>query len=111
MSQVALANRLGVAQSNVAQLERAELTGTVTMARLAEAANALDCTLVYALVPNSTLEDTVQRRARQIASGQLKYTGNTMDLEQQSVDEDALDEFTSEYTRELVADGHLWRDK
>jgi len=110
MSQGALAKRVGVAQSNVAQLERAELTGNVTLARLAEAAGALDCTLVYALVPNSTLEDTVQRQARQIALGQLRYTGTTMDLENQGIDEDALDEFTADYTRELVANGRLWRD-
>jgi predicted DNA-binding mobile mystery protein A len=110
MSQGALAKRLGIAQSNVAQLERAEVSGGVTLARLAEAAQALDCTLVYALVPNSSLEDTVQRRAREIAARQLRYTETTMELEDQGIGEDALNEFTSEYTQELIASGRLWRD-
>jgi predicted DNA-binding mobile mystery protein A len=110
MSQAALAKRLGVAQSNIAQLERAELLSTVTLNRLAEVAAALDCTLVYALVPNSTLEDTVQRQARRIAIRQLNYTGTTMNLEDQGIEEDALDQFTADYTRELVAKGGLWND-
>jgi predicted DNA-binding mobile mystery protein A len=110
MPQSALAKRLGVSQSSIAQLERAELTRNVTLARLAEAAGALDCTLMYALVPNSTLENTVQRQARLIATGQLRYTGTTMELENQGTDEAALQEFTADYTRELVANGRLWRD-
>jgi predicted DNA-binding mobile mystery protein A len=110
MPQSAMATRLGISQSSVAQLERAEVTGNVTLARLSDAAAALDCSLVYALVPNSTLEDTVQRQARRIANRQLRYTGTTMELEDQSVDGEALEEFAADYIRDLVASGHLWRD-
>ena len=110
MSQDALAARLGVAQPNIAQLERAETAGSVTLARLNDVAAALDCTLVYALVPNSTLEDTVQRRGRLVAARQLSYTSRTMDLEDQSVDDSSRDDFSDDYVRDLVAGGHLWRD-
>src|ERR1035441_11050798 len=56
MSQAVLAERLGVSAAAVNKLEHAEVHGGITTAKLAEVAAALDCTLVYALVPRSKLE-------------------------------------------------------
>ena len=48
------------------------------------AAEALDCTLVYALVPNETsLENAVHARARKIALRDLGRVAHTMRLEAQ----------------------------
>src|SRR5277367_4969500 len=58
------AKRLGVAQPRVAVLERAEANDVVTLKSLRQAAEALDCVLVYALVPKAPLQDMVQQRAR-----------------------------------------------
>jgi len=69
MSQAVLAERLGVSSAAVNKLEHAELHGGITIAKLAEVAEALDCTLIYALVPKSTLEETVTTRARAVAAG------------------------------------------
>src|SRR5580658_6355456 len=78
MSQAVLAERLGVSGSAVNQLERAELHGGITTGKLAEVAGALDCTLVYALVPNSTLEQTVNTQAETAAAQILGYAARTM---------------------------------
>src|SRR5580698_7901120 len=60
MSQAVLAERLGISPAAVNKLEHAEIHGGITTSKLAEAAGALDCTLVDALVPNSTLVRTVR---------------------------------------------------
>jgi predicted DNA-binding mobile mystery protein A len=109
MSQQALSSRLGISREAVAKLERAELGGGITIAKLSEVAGALDCTLVYALVPNTSLEDTVQRQARRIAAERLGYVATTMALEDQEIGAERRDEHLETYARGLVARNDLWR--
>lgn len=109
MSQAVLAERLGVSSAAVNKLERAEMHGGVTTGKLAEVAAALDCTLVYALVPNSTLEQTVTNQARATASRVLGYASRTMALEAQEIDHGRQAEAIERYAQELVANGKLWR--
>jgi predicted DNA-binding mobile mystery protein A len=52
MTTVQLAKRLGVKQPSVTALEQSEAKGTIELATLRRVAEALDCVLVYALVPN-----------------------------------------------------------
>jgi len=109
MSQAVLAERLGVSSAAVNKLERAELHGGITTGKLAEVASALDCTLVYALVPNSTLERTVRTQARTVAAQLLGYAVRTMALEAQDIDEDRQSEAVERYAHQLVGSGNLWR--
>src|SRR5262249_31279359 len=88
MSQAVLAERLGVSAAAVNKLEHAERRGGITIGKLAEVATALDCTLVYALVPNSTLEQTVMTQARKVAAQTLGYVARTMALEAQGIEDD-----------------------
>jgi predicted DNA-binding mobile mystery protein A len=111
MSQAVLAERLGVSPAAVNKLEHAELHGGITTGKLAEVANALDCTLVYALVPNSTLERTVRTQARTVAARLLGYTARTMALEAQDIDEDRQSEAVERHADQLVASGELWRPR
>jgi len=92
MSQAALAARLNISGPAVTKLERAEPTGGITLAKLAEVASALDCSLVYAFVPNTTIEATVQAEARRVATLALGYAGRTMALEAQGIDPDRQSE-------------------
>jgi predicted DNA-binding mobile mystery protein A len=64
MSSAQLAKRLLVRQPSVANMEQSEAKGTIELATLRRVAEALDCTLIYALVPNKPLEVMVQERAR-----------------------------------------------
>ncbi len=108
MSQATLAERLGVSRSAVDKLERAELHGGVTTAKLAEVAGALDCTLVYALVPNSTLEQTATAQARSAAARVLGYAAHTMALEAQEIDDARQSEAIDRYARQLLDSGKAW---
>lgn len=80
-----LAERLGVSQPRISQLEHAELEGSLTLASMKAAAEAMNCTLVYALVPNAPMEEILRHRAEILADKQLKRTHHTMKLENQAL--------------------------
>src|SRR4051812_24912152 len=67
MTGVQFARRLRVRPPSVASLEVSEASGAIQLNTLRRAAEALDCTLVYALVPNDSLEGAIRTRARKIA--------------------------------------------
>jgi len=85
MSTAQLAKRLGIKQPSVVELEQSEAKGTIELATLRRVATALDCTLVYALVPNKPLETTVRDRARAFARRRREHVEHSMLLEDQKV--------------------------
>lgn len=87
MSTTQLAKRLGVPQSRVVAIEKGEVSGTLTLNTLYRVADALNCEVVYALVPKggSTLMQTVEFRAYDKAKAIMEQTTHTMSLEEQSV--------------------------
>jgi predicted DNA-binding mobile mystery protein A len=89
MSTAQFARRLGVAQPSVVALERSEAAGRIQLDTLRRAAEALDCTLVYALVPNRSLDEAVRTRAREIVAADLAAVEHSMRLEDQAVVEKA----------------------
>lgn len=96
-----LAKRLKVTQPTVAGLERSEQRGSIELATLRRVAAALDCQVVYALVPNQPLEKTVRERARAFAKRRLEPIEHSMMLEDQAVPADA-DERLEELLRETT---------
>lgn len=109
MSQASLAKRLRISRAAVSQLEAAEREGRITMAKLSEVAKALDCTLVYALVPDSSLEDALQRRAAQVVDQQLAYANATMTLEDQAVGAKEQQALRDEQIAAAIRRGDIWR--
>jgi predicted DNA-binding mobile mystery protein A len=85
MSSAQLAKRLGIAQPSVIALEQSEVKGTIQLATLRRVAAALDCTLVYSLVPNQPLEAMVRDRARLFARRRIEPIAHSMVLERQAV--------------------------
>src|SRR5712691_2747201 len=70
MTTAQFGRRLGVSQPRIVELEQSEVSGTVTLNTLQRAAEALGCRLVYALVPDRPLAETVRERAELIAGRQ-----------------------------------------
>jgi predicted DNA-binding mobile mystery protein A len=85
MSTAQLAKRLGVRQPSVVDLERSEEKGSIQLATLRRVAEALNCNLVYALVPNQPLEMTIRERARSLLRRRRRPIEHTMLLEDQDV--------------------------
>jgi predicted DNA-binding mobile mystery protein A len=109
MSGKQLAQRLGVSQPRIPRLEQDELTGSVTLKSMQQVAEALDCTFVYALVPHTSLEDTVRSQARIVAQGRIEWVAHSMLLEAQSLSAEeqqatlkaTIDELVREMPKEL----------
>lgn len=97
-----LATRLGVTQSAVAQFERSEQEGTITLNTLRKAAAALDCRLVYAFVPESTFEELVRARAQLIAREMVGSVEHTMALEDQAASLEQQQELIGDVADDLV---------
>ncbi len=57
-----------------------EIDGAVTLKALQEAANGMDCNLVYAFVPKVglTLTELLEQRAEEIAQKRLAAINHTM---------------------------------
>jgi predicted DNA-binding mobile mystery protein A len=108
MSGVQFARRLRVQPPSVAALEASEESGAIQLKTLRRAAEALDCTLVYALVPNGSLEGAVRARARKIALRDLGRVAHTMKLEAQETPASSSDERLEAYIRDKVKDRDLW---
>jgi predicted DNA-binding mobile mystery protein A len=85
MSTTQLAERAGVSQSRIPRIEQGEIDGTLTMKTLQRMAEAMNCRLVYALVPNEALDRLLRARAEAIAEAQLMRTHQTMKLENQAL--------------------------
>ena len=110
LTQSALATRLEITRVAVNNLEHSESRGGITIAKLAEVARAMDCSLVYALVPNSTLDEIVFAQARRVAAATLGYASQTMELESQAIQNDQYQEAVDRFAAEIVAKGTQWRN-
>lgn len=110
MSGTQLAKRLNVSPQSLQTIEKSEAAGTIQLKTLRRAAEALDCTLVYALVPNTSLEKMVGRRARLIATQELGRVAHTMRLEAQETGNRNLEDRIEDYIRDNIRPRDLWRE-
>jgi predicted DNA-binding mobile mystery protein A len=83
MSAAQLAKRLGVTQQAIANIERNERSGGISLATLSKVATALDCELMVEFRPKTTLEDTMRRQATAKARAEHNRVVLTMRLEAQ----------------------------
>ena len=107
-----LASRMGRTHSVLVRLERSEVADAITLGSLRAAAEAMDCTLVYAIVPNRSLTETARARATSIADAQLSRMHHTMRLEDQALTRDDLAEERNRLIEGILARGgsRLWEE-
>jgi predicted DNA-binding mobile mystery protein A len=98
---------MGVRQPSVVAMEQSEVKGTIALATLRRAAKALDCTLVYALIPNKPLEATVRDRARAFARRRWRPVEHSMLLEDQQAKRIESDAYLEDVIRETNP-GRFW---
>lgn len=113
MTTAQLAKRMGVSQPRIPVLEKAEATKSITLESLERAAKAMDCELVYLLVPRTTFQEQVERRAKEVATKQAKTIQHTMALENQSVSANERDNQVKSLARSLSekSGSELWNDE
>jgi predicted DNA-binding mobile mystery protein A len=97
-----LAQRLGISQPLVAKFERSEGAETISLKSLRTVAEARDCTLVYAFVPNDSLETTLTQQAERRAAELLQRIEHTMRLEAQGRLTEEIDIERQELAQEMI---------
>ena len=88
MSGPQLGRRLGVGRAAIAQAEKAERHGGVTLKHMDKTAKAMGCKFVYAIVPETSIEEIVQAQATKKATALVRKAGGHMALEQQSLSQE-----------------------
>jgi predicted DNA-binding mobile mystery protein A len=106
MSAAELAGRMGVSGASVRSLEEKEATGGIRLSSLRRAAEAMDCTLVYAFIPRESLEATVRQQAQRVLEGQARRVRQTMVLEAQ--EGELLPSATEAQLQQIIDSGRLW---
>jgi predicted DNA-binding mobile mystery protein A len=106
-----LAKSVGVSQAAVSDAERTEARGDISLATLQRYATALECDLVYALVPRRPLKEMLDDRADRIAREQVSRVRHTMALENQSTSNEHLDREIADLRQRLLEGkrSRLWQ--
>jgi predicted DNA-binding mobile mystery protein A len=85
MTNKQLAQRVQRKSQTVLDLQKREAAQTIQLNTLRELAEAMDCELVYAIVPRKPLDRMLDERAEVLARRALRRTGHSMELERQAL--------------------------
>jgi len=102
MSLRQLGNRMGMTPQSVRDIELREKEGTLTINTLKHAANVLNMQLVYGFIPkDGTIEQMIERKAREMATAIVKRSSTTMRLEDQENSEERIQEAINELAYDI----------
>lgn len=111
MSGTALSQRLGGTRSVAANLERSEQEGRITIKSMHEAATAMNCRFVYAIVPaaegkseTGSIEALIEAQADKVARRMVREAGVHMALEAQQLDRDQTEREVMRLKQQLLRD-------
>lgn len=110
MSAAQLASRLGVSRAAVYQLEKREASRAISLKQLDKAADALDCDVFYAVVPRSTVEQSIRAQSKKKAETKLYRANLSMGLEAEGVKDKKFVTAVSSSSSltEALTDRYLW---
>jgi predicted DNA-binding mobile mystery protein A len=107
MSLSQLAARVGVAQSSLSGSIKLEKEGRITVKKLKEIAEAMDCELVYGFVPKIKIEDMMREQATKKTMGLMDQADSHMALEDQKVTLDKKERM-KDLVEERIYSKYLW---
>lgn len=110
MTQAELAQRAGVSQPHLADIEKGNVAPQVGTLR--KIFNAMSCDVVVEPRPRKPLNEILRGKARSIALKRLKQSMGTMALEGQAPEADVFRKLLEKRTDEILNDSreHLWRE-
>lgn len=109
MSLEDIADRLGTTRSSVARVEASEQRETIQLDTLRRTAEALNCELVYVLVPKLPLDEAVEQARVKLARQLSARVQNHMSLEGQHTSDPTLDARRLDRAAASVSDRQLWK--
>ncbi|MBM3430452.1 MAG: mobile mystery protein A [Bacteroidetes bacterium] len=111
MSLRQLGDRLHISPQSVKEIEEREVVGTITLNSLHDAAKAMDMKLVYGFVSkHESLEQMIEKRARELATEIVMRTHATMTLEDQQNSKERIEQAIEQKTAEIKFEmpKYLW---
>jgi len=99
-----MSRRTGLSRTSITSAEAGEARGTVQFDTLQGLADALDCDLVYALVPRTSLAQTLESHAHAKAAHLVGRVADSMKLEAQGVADEATERQVTELAASLLRD-------
>lgn len=111
MSLVQLAKRLKKTSVSVKEIEQREEDKGITLKKLMEVAEAIDCRFVYGFIPKEgLLAKTVEKRAYEVAKEIVIRTSHTMKLEDQENTEERIKKAIKERAEKIKNEmpKYLW---
>ena len=97
MSLLQLGSKLSITKQSAQDMERREKDGSITLKALREAAEVLDMHMVYGFVPkDGSLEQLIDRKAKELARSIVLRTSNSMKLEDQENSKQRIDKAIEE---------------
>jgi predicted DNA-binding mobile mystery protein A len=102
-----LAALLSLTPANIAQAQRREVEGKVSLSTLKKMAEAMDCDLVYSFVPKKDIRTFINDKAMKKARKILTNAHLHMKLEDQKV-EGNEEERVARLARKFIEKGDIW---
>lgn len=108
-----LADLIDVDHSSILRLEEREAKKKTTLEAIEKVARAMNCKLIYAIVPQESyadLESIINERAKELAKKMLRKVDHSMRLEKQGADEKDSAKQIERLAYELNAkmDSRIW---
>lgn len=115
LSANSLAKRIGCTPQSLLRMEKREVEQTVSLESLNKVAKAMNCRLVYLIVPEKgydSYESIINHRAIKLSEKMVRGISHHMSLENQTVDDNTVKEEINKLALELKVklDPKLWED-
>lgn len=101
---------MGVSQQSIPDIEQSEQRNTIKIETLQRAAEALDCDVVYFLLPRRSLEESVRAQAHRKAAQHLAPVAHHNRLEDQVVSEEQAAAQFDDLAARFVDRRGLWTE-
>ncbi len=85
MTGLQLGSRMGISKASISLKEKAEREGAITLNALQQAASIMGCKLVYAIVPEHSIDAIIEKQAQFKAQSIVSTAATHMALEDQSL--------------------------
>jgi predicted DNA-binding mobile mystery protein A len=85
MSSRQLARRTGISPQRLLKIEQQEISGEIKLSTIKKIAEGLNCVFIYALIPQTSINETIRQQAQKIVAKRFKRVTASMVLEDQEV--------------------------
>lgn len=102
-----LAKLVSISPVTLAQAERREIEGKVSLSTLRKIAEAMECELIYSFVPKKDMKTLIHDKAFEKAAKTLGIADLHMKLENQKVEGDELERI-ERLAKKFIEKGDIW---